>query len=157
MYTKSQSSATSFVALAVAAVGLFLATVVFGQSQDAKNAGSEQNQEVSQDAEKSQARRGQRRRRGRQPKTIDELPDGAQTLTMKNGKELYFHEGQLYTFAAARSKYVQIPQGVLTPGGRQKIRRSGQTNPGKIRQAEMRHLRKHRRHNQRFHRGRRLI
>lgn len=152
MYTKTQSSTTSIVAGVVAAIGLLAATVVFGQSQDVGKTDPEQKQEMTQETQKSTPVEQQRDRPGRRQrlKTIDELPDGAQTLTLENGKELYFHDGQLYTYAASRSAYVQIPQALFTPRGLQTVR-----NGRRMKQAKMRHARQHHRHNQRFHRGRR--
>lgn len=161
MYTKSQSSTTSIVAGIVAAIGLFLATMVFGQSQDAGKTDGLRNREKNttqqgeiaseiQNMAPEQGRRGRRGRWGRRLKTIDELPDSARTLTLENGKELYFHEGQFYTFAESRSKYVQIPQALFTAQGLQRI-----TNDRRMKQAKMRHARQHHRHYRRFHRGRR--
>ena len=145
MYTKNQSSATGFVAVVVAAIGLFFATVVFGQSQDAGKTDAEPSEKITQEAQKDSLNGEHRGHHRRRIKTIDELPYGAQTLTLENGKELFFHEGQLFTYAEARSTYVQIPQALFTPQGRQQMRR-------RMQQARMSHARKHRAHNRRFRR-----
>ena len=150
MYNSTRSSSASIVAGLVAAAGLFLATVVFGQSQDAEKTDAEQKQGITQEVQENGPGRVKRGRRGRRLKTIDELPGSTQVLTLENGKEIYFHEGQLFTFAEARSKYVQIPQALFTQQGRQQIR-----NGNRIRQAKMRDAQMHRRHNRRFHHGRR--
>lgn len=42
-------------------------------------------------------------------KTLDEMPDTAAKFTLNNGREMYFLDGELYTFADRNSAFVVVP------------------------------------------------
>lgn len=141
----TQHIKTSTVAAIVTSFAFILTPVVHGQSQDATK--SEQG---SDNVRKDRDGPRNRAMRGRELDTIAELPDGTQTLTLKNGNELYFHDGQLYRFAESRSAYVLIPGDTFTG------RNHSRAEMGRrIKRAGMRHKRQYRAHNDRLHHRRR--
>ena len=56
-------------------------------------------------------------RQQRALKTLDQMPDNASRFTLNSGKEMYFLEGELYTFAERESTFVAVPTNRLAARG----------------------------------------
>ena len=140
-----------------------------------------QAQDVNQNADKVDQQRPQRRgmntdmRQRQTTKTLDAMPDNASRFTLNSGKEMYFLDGELYTFAERESTFITVPMNRLAaraPSGRG-IAMRGQTGArqGKFarsnngprtrpvqrkaarKRAAKRHAQWHRQHNCRFNHG----
>jgi len=96
-----------------------------------------------------------KRQRGASQSVLPELPEGAQTLTMKDGGELFFHDGTLYRAAEGREGFVALPARPALRKGAARINGNGDRRLNRAQRARMWDRQLHRQHWRRFHMPRR--
>ena len=82
---------------------------------------------------------------------VKELPEDAQSLALKNGEKLYFHDGTLYRFAEKAKGYIALPQRASGAQVADGTHAGARFRMDRGRRAGRRDRMMHRRHWMRFH------